>query len=510
MKPIIIKITTSLLCLGLFILNPSCSEDFLDVKPIDAISADNFYQNEAQIEQALTAAYSAIGNRGMFGWWQNLIRNVRGDNCETIEANVIAHNNFTVNDTDRRLYNRTNGDGLWNSIFTGVLRSNLIIKNTPEANITSPEVKDRLIGQALFLRALYYFYVVDYWNQGPLILEDNFRLTDFPTSDASAIYASIENDLRRVVDNEMVPWVYNGSPGFERGRASMGSAYALLGKVYLFQNKFTEAASAFDIVVNSEVYDLLPLDLVWTTDGDNGVESVFEVQFNNDNAGPNPFFDDGVNAAETTMRNQTIAPNQYNGWENAFPSEDLVNSFEPGDLRRAHSIVITGELFPTKTEPFRGLESNRGDFAMKKGMGSGFSTGTPNGTGEENHPIIRYADVLLMYAESIIRGGGDLQLARNLIDRVRARGFGADTIEDLRDMGLGIQQYADQNGITLFEALKHERRVELCFEGHRFSDLTRWGDLPNNQILVDRGWAPDKTYYPLSREDIDLSTQFGQ
>ena len=487
----------------------SCSDEFLNVRPIDAITSDNFYQNESQMNRALNAAYSPIGNRGMFGWWLGLIRNVRGDNTETVEANVIAHNNFTVNDTDIRLFNRNNGDGLWNSIFVGILRCNLIIVNMPETNIPEMPVKNRILGQALFLRALYNFYLVDYWNQGPLILEDNYNLTDIPLSNREEIYQAIENDLKKVIDGNMLPWDYNGSPGFERGRASMGSVHALLGKAFLFQDKFTEAQVQFQTVINSGVYDLLPLDDVWTIRGDNGPESVFEVQFNNANAGPNAFFDDGVNAAEITLRNQTIAPNQYNGWENAFPSQSLVNEFEQGDLRRAHSIVIPGELFPNQSEPFLGLARNRGAFAIKKGMNSGFSSGTPSGTGEENFPIIRYADVLLMAAEAIVRGGGDQNLALDYIDRVRVRAFGLESIQELRSAGLGIQQYASGKGISLFEAIKHERRVELCFEGHRYSDLTRWGDLSTNAILIDRGWAPDKTYYPLSREDIDLSSLFG-
>jgi hypothetical protein len=95
------------------------------------------------------------------------------------------------------------------------------------------------------------------------------------------------------------------------------------------------------------------------------------------------------------------------------------------------------------------------------------------------------------------------------IDRVRVRAFGLESIQELRSAGLGIQQYASGKGISLFEAIKHERRVELCFEGHRYSDLTRWGDLSSNPIIIDRGWSAEKTYYPLSREDIDLSSLFG-
>lgn len=501
---------TQLLTLLLLLVSNGCSDKFLEVLPIDAITADNYYRNEAQMNRALNAAYSAVGNRGMFGWWQGVLRNVRSDNGETVQAELVVHQGFVVNDTDIRLFNRNNGDGLWNSLFFGILRCNLIIVNIPNADIPNQEVRNRILGQALFLRALYNFYVVDYWNQGPLMLEDNFNQTDVALSDASRFWAAIEADLRRVVDGNMLPWTYDGSPGLEIGRASMGSALSLLGKVYLFQGKFTDAANAFSRVINQGVYSLIPLEQVWTVQGENGPESVFEVQFNNSRAASNPFFDDGVQAAEITLRNQTIAPNQYNGWENVFPTRDLVEAFTPGDRRRAAFIVLPGEMFPGQAEPFRGIARNRGEYAVKKGMGSGFSTGTPGGTGEENFPIIRYADVLLMHAEALIRGGGSATQAADLIDQVRVRAFGATNVAQLRAAGNGIQQFATQRGISLFEALKIERRLELCFEGHRYSDLMRWGDAANNRILRDRGWNPGAAYYPLSREDIDLSTQFGR
>ncbi|MCC5927928.1 MAG: RagB/SusD family nutrient uptake outer membrane protein [Cyclobacteriaceae bacterium] len=494
-----------LLLIMLFTIS-SCSEDFLEWVPVNAVTAENYYQNEVQMQKALNAAYSAMGNRGMYGWWLPVVRIIRSDNTSTSEAQMVQHSIFTVNDTDRYLFNRNNGDGMWNSIYIGILRCNLILIRTNELNVPNPQTRNLILGQARFLRALYNYHLVTYWNRAPLMLEQNYNAIDVPLSDALTFYSAIENDLKIIIDNEMLPWTYDGSAGRERGRASMGSAFSLLGKIYLFQGKYAESAAAFDRVVSSNVYSLIPVNNIFSLAGDNGPESVFEIQFSNANAGPNPFFDDGVNAAETTLRNQTLAPNQYNGWENAWPTQSLVDAFEPGDLRRAAFIVVPGENFPTRTEPFAGTDRNRGPYAIKKGMGSGFSTGTPNGTGEENFPVIRYADVLLMYAEALIRANTDLNKAADLIDLVRARAFGFANINLLRDEELGINQYAQAKSINLFEALKHERRVELCFEGHRYTDLQRWGDAASNPILRDRGWTAENAFYPISREDIDLSS----
>lgn len=509
MRPIFKQLISLFIVILLLGVTFGCSEDILNIPPVDAVTQESFYKNTDQMQRALNAAYSTLGNRGMYGWWLPVIRMVRTDDCETVEANVIAHSNFTETDTDIRLFNRNNGDGLWNSLYFGILRSNLIIAKIDASNVPNETTRNAIKGQALFLRALYYFHVVNFWNKGALLLEDNFDAIDVPLASKEEIINLIEKDLLSITNDKLVPWSYSGAIGFEKGRATLGAAYSLLGKLYLYENRFSAADEALQMVINNGGYGLLPVNQIFTVAGENGVESVFEVQFNNTNAGINPFFDDGVQAAETTLRNQTIAPNQFNGWSNAWPSQDLVNVFESGDLRRKEFIVGIGEFYPTVSNAFRGRPSNKSDFAVRKGLNSGWTTGTPNGTGEENFPIIRYADVLLMLAEAKIRNSSANQMqAIDLIDQVRARAFGVN-VTNLRAAGNGVENFARTKNISLFEALKLERRKELCFEGHRYLDLVRWGDAVNNSILVDRGYSTAKTYYPLSREDVDLSTLFG-
>lgn len=485
----------------------SCSDSYLDVTPVNEPTPENFYKTKEQMEKALNAAYSALGNRGMYGWWLGVTRMVMSDDTETVEANVIDHHNFSVTDTNIRLFNRSNGNGLWNSLYIGILRCNLVITKLPTSEIKLQEDKDRILGQALFLRALYYFHLVNYWGEVPLLLDDNYNAIDLEKSSVNDVYAAIENDLNLILANNLLPTIYNGSAGQEIGRATKGAVLSLLGKTLLYQNKFDLAKNHFQSVVSSNTYSLVNVNNIWTVAADNGTESVFEVQFANAKAGINPFFDDGVQAAEITLRNQTIAPNQYNGWENAWPSQDLLDVFETGDLRRQAFIVMENEFFPTQSTAYN-PSKNRGNFAIRKGINSGWSTGSPNGTGEENFPIIRYSDVLLMYAETLIRSNSpNIPLAENLIDQVRARAFGL-SVTALRSANLGIATYATDNNKSLFEALKDERRREFCFEGHRFNDLARWDDAKNNTILLDRGYNQSKRYYPLSREDLDLSNLF--
>lgn len=483
-----------------------CSEDFLEIPALDAVSSETYYQTEDQIRRALNGAYSPLGNRGMYGWWLSSIRDVLTDDAETLEQNIINHFFFNINNTDIRLFNRTNGDGLWNSLYMGILRSNLIIARTPDSKIASAQVKGQLIGEAKFLRALYYFHLVNFWNKGPLLLEDNFNSFDLATSDADAIYAAIEKDLDDIIQGGLLPWTYNGSEGQEPGRAAMGAAQSLRAKVHLYRGQYAQAAALFKQVIDQNVYQLIPLEQVFTLAGDNGPESVFEVQFNFRGAGFNPYFDDGVNAAESTLRNIMLHPNQAGAWENVFPAPAFVNTFEPGDRRKQYFIIQPGDTIPT-TNLIYDPALNKGNFAIRKGVNSGYATWTPqNGVADENFPIIRYADVLLMYAESLIQSNGNLEEAKNAIDQVRTRAFGYASIAELRAAGRGVDSYMQANGATLLQALKHERRVELCYEGHRYLDLLRWGDLPSNTVLVNRGWAPEKTYYPIPQEDIDLST----
>lgn len=494
------------LIIALALFSSGCSEDILDIQPIDAVNSETYYQTEDQVRRALNGAYSPLGNRGMYGWWLSSIRDVLTDESETLEQNIINHYFFNYNNTDIRLFNRNNGDGLWNSLYMGVLRCNLIIVRLPDSQIASAQVRGQLMGEAKFLRALYYFHLVNFWNRAPLLLEDNYNSFDVAAAEAETIYAAIERDLEDVIQGNLVPWVYNGSEGQEIGRASMGAVRALRAKVHLYRGQYAEAAALFKSVIDEGIYDLLPLEEVFTLAGDNGVESVFEVQFNYQGAGFNPFFDDGVNASESTMRNQMLAPNQVGGWENVYPAPAFVAAFEEGDQRKKYFIIVPGDTIPTTQEAYD-PSRNKGNFAIRKGVNSGFAAWNPqNGVADENFPIIRYADVLLMYAEALIQSNGNQQEAKDLIDPVRARAFRYATVAELRSAGKGVDDYMQQQGLSLMEALKHERWVELCYEGHRYLDLLRWGDLPKNTVLLNRGWKPEQTYYPIPQEDIDLST----
>jgi len=501
-----LNIPISLIALVIILVFTTCSKDFLEIKPVDAILAENYYQTEDQIRKALNAAYSPLGNRGMYGWWLSPIRELLSDDVNSLEQGIINHHFYNVTNTDRQLFNRKDGDGLWNSLFMGILRCNLVIIHAPTATIVNPANRAQMIGEAKFLRAMYYWHLVTFWNQGPVLLENNYNVTDIITSNRDQIYQAIEKDLTEIIQAEMVPWTYDGSPGKEKGRVTMGAVKSLLGKVYLYNERFADASQQFREVIDRNVYGLLPIELVYTLAGDNGIESVFEVQFNYQGAGFNLFFDDGINASESTLRNQMLAPNQVGGWENLWPSQNLVDQFDLEDPRRSLFIIFPGDTIPG-TQALYDPSRNKGNYAIRKGVNSGYSAWDPKGgVADENFPLIRYADVLLMMAECLIRQNSDMQEAINLIDRVRARAYRFNSIEELRSAGKGISQVMSDKNFDLFEALKFERRLELSFEGHRYLDLLRWGDVPFNEIILSRGWAPSKAFYPISQEDLDLTT----
>ncbi len=484
----------------------SCSGDFLEIIPVDAVLSENFFQTEDQIRRALNGAYSPLGNRGMYGWWLSPIREILSDDVNTLEQGIINHHFFNPTNTDRQLFTRKDGDGLWKSIFMGVLRSNLIIIRTPESQIPSQIVKNQLIGEAKFLRAMYYFHLASFWNKGPLLLDDNFNAVDVRTSSAEEIHEAIERDLLDIIEGNWLPWTYDGSPGKEIGRASMGASLSLLGKLYLYQGRFQEAAALFKQVIDRNVYSLIPIEEVYTLQGDNGSESVFEVQFNYKGAGFNPFFDDGVNASESTLRNQMLAPNQVGGWENLWPSQNFVDQLDNDDPRGKLFIIFPGDPIPGSAHLFN-PSLNKGSYSIRKGVNSGYSAWNPQGgVADENFPLIRYADVLLMYAECLIRSNTDTDEAMRMIDQVRARAYRYDDIEALKAEGKGVSSVMVQRNLSLFEVLKLERRIELSFEGHRYLDLLRWNDAASNEILLSRGWAPEKAYYPISQEDLDLTS----
>ena len=308
--------------------------------------------------------------------------------------------------------------------------------------------------------------------------------TSIPRSPVEDVYALIEEDLIFASNN-----LSYTAP--QIGRATKGSAQALLGKVYLYQEKFTESANVLDNLINNGPYELVQdYDTLFENQGENGVESVFEVQYTDTEGagfGCLQCSEGNVAVGFSGVRNYT-GPIFTSGFSFNLPTQDVVDEFEEGDLREDVAILDISE-WASETGASFGIGFEHTGYFNRKYLPrkrSENAQGDLNLTNPNNYRAIRFADVLLMAAEAKSRGGLSQDGARENLNRVRTRAGLPDVTA---------------SGNELIDAIYHERRVELVGEGHQFFDLVRTGR--GNEI---DNFTPNKNeLFPIPFEEIQFS-----
>lgn len=458
----------------------SCSEGFLDLKPISTATTENFYRTADDFKNALNGGYAGLqaggitGNSYVFG--------------EISSDNTVAVASGSVTDQDEfdRFYIKTTNpfiSGRWNDSYSVIARYNTILERI--GGVTMDEtLKNRYIAETKFLRGIVYFNLVRTFGDIPLILKPVATPDEgyaYGRTPAAEVYAQIEKDL---TDAEAVlPVAY---PAADIGRATKGAAKAFLGKVYLTQRKFAPAAAKLKEVIDLGVYDLLPSYAdVFKVSNKNNKESVFDVQYKSGGAGegngwPNAF-------APQNSGNAVIA---FGGDGNNQPTLDIVNAYEPGDLRKDVSVATSYTNAAGQVIPDRYIKKYY-DVPVAKG---------DNGN---NIPLIRYADVLLMYAEALnetaYQSAGE---AFTMLNKVRTCA------------GLPAKTGANTPTQAAFRlAIEQERRVELAFEGHRWFDLVRTGraipvlNSKKDQIRLVAELTENNLVFPIPQSQIDINRE---
>jgi hypothetical protein len=384
-------------------------------------------------------------------------------------------------------YNSTNGflHMIYSGLYSGVRRANIVIAAVPEVNMDKA-LQSRYIAEAKFLRAFYYWQLTNLW--GDVIL-----LTVPLKSPAEALIAKsskavvtdfIIKDLQEAI--AVLPVSYGAS---DVGRATKGAAQALLGKVYLYAQDYVNAESLLNQVIKSGVYDLMDdFRHVWNRDYENNKESIFEVQFADiGGTGINDF-------------NRVALP-RVNGATGTFnATQRIVDAFPVNDPRLGFSVFREGDVFAPELstsslnlDVYKSVWSTTG-YNIKKGVVPiMFLNGNDN-----NYPLIRYADVLLMYAEAA-NELGLIDEARDAVNIVRRRP--TVNMPVLTALDSGTKQ-------AMFNAIVHERQVELAFENHRFNDLRRWGLA--DSVLGSSGYLPKHRYFPIPQPELDINPQLVQ
>lgn len=464
------------------LLIASCDKDFLDVEPPSSLTGNNYFRNATDAEASIASAYKPLQNTG------NLAKITEAPLEDIVIFNTQGLNldswSFDANDAII--------DDVWQTQYEGVFRANVVLQRVP--NITMPDAqKNRILGEARFLRALYYFQLTTNFGDVPLVKEadpaDPSKAA-LARSPQTEVFAFIVDDLKQA--ETLLP-AQSAYAAADIGRASKGAAQALLGKVYLYQKNWALAETTLNTVITTGGYSLLPnfADLLIK---DNNAESIFEIQF--------------VDLpGQGTARITNDYPQGQGGFANLLPSQSLVNAFESyagptaingKDPRLFHSVFQDGDPYDAVSPRFLKAWTPTG-FARRKGMFPVIRTN--NGNLGINFPIIRLADVLLMYAEAANENNHPAE-AISAINKVRAR-------PSVSMPALPAPGYPVGNKAQIFTAIVHERRVELAFEYHRLNDLRRWGLAV--QALGSLGYTePKHLLFPIPQQERNTNPKLTQ
>ncbi len=515
-KPVILLVTVLLV---------SCTDDFLEVELRNDLGVDSYYETEEHAIAAITSCYDPLKGRGVFGNNYQYVLYALDDRMINENASLNEFN-FTASNTN------IGGDrvnfSIWDYMYRGLFRSNLALEKIPPIEITREEpagypLKERLLAEARFMRSVYNFYLVMHFNE-PIFLDyPVYDLNeDYTNSPQSVFWNQIEEDLTYAIQHLPEQSMYADK---DLGRATKGAAKALLGKSYIYQQRWQEAEDIFEEVINSGQYALnmpqgtdsmdyvnaymtnftyldLPASNGQKYDSEWNSESIFEI--NNTNS-----YENVINDWNPGFQVDGSNFTRYfgvNGFKNVVPTAEMAETYEDTpeghptikDPRLSASIFAQGDFMDNINEDspyYRGfvprlhnnVSINQG-YGLKKYI---YPVWTDEVYGQGNDPnnwrLIRYSDVLLMYAEACYHTG-NTSMGLNALNQVRNR--------------VGLE---DRDVLTP-EYIMHERDVELFGECLRFPDMVRWLMLPTPWVTPEEihpNFEINKhEYFPIPEVDI--------
>ena len=435
----------------------SCSHDFLDLEPLNGFTADNFWENERQITQAVNSVYADVRGITTGAMWR--LGEYRSDNT-TFTENLTDRGQAGVWDDDIFVSGISvqGADGMYDGCYSAIKDINLVLANIDKADFdladgTGEALREQRRAEARFLRGFFYWMLVRNFGDVAIILEPEFDEADLIQLSRRPVAEVYEQVILPDVNFAIktLPDVY---PASDLGRATSGAARMLLAHAHFTRRDYAAALPLLEEVIGSGLYDL-ESDFADVFDGDNSTSSelIFAAQFDNNSGQGAGYYTSWIPQNSGTTLTGTANIAAFGGQNR--PTRSIYEAFEDGDLRRDISIGVYSPradtfLYATKFIP------------------------PPPITGDKNSadfPIFRYADALLMRSEALLETAGGIPDQVFLdINAIRARA-GVDLIfPGNPDPNLDIQ---DEERLRQF--LREERRRELAFESHRWYDLVRYG-----------------------------------
>ena len=318
------KNTLIIIILFAGVLSSGCSKDFLEKVPPDRLPEEGFINSDSRALAAVNAAYIPLASNNLFGSDNISLRLFDPPSGDVILGAAISgqvFNTFSFSADDPHLM------AFYSGLYEGVYRSNIVIQRVPDVQMDET-LRKRYVGEAKFLRALYYFYLTTEWGEVPLFTEpftepDDALIAKSPIADIQAVMI---RDLNDAIND--LPVSYDAK---DLGRATSGAAKSLLGKVYLFMKDYVNAEKYLGEVIASGTYKLMDdFNHIINRNFENNQESIFEIQFASAAA--------GATADVSDDREYHYWPQVNGGSSEVSPTQSLVDEFEPGDPRLDYSM----------------------------------------------------------------------------------------------------------------------------------------------------------------------------
>ena len=484
------KLKYNLIAIALLGFSFSSCSDFLEQNPQTDLSENDFYKTANDILSAVNGAYSSLQEGDIYGNWY-VFGEIPSDNTR----NQLSGSVTTQNEFDQFYIDTQNSmiANFWKAAYKVINRTNTILGRIDGIEINT-ELANRYKLECKFIRALMYFNLVRVYGDVPLVLKEISisESYDILREPKENVYNQIIADLKEAQD---LPVSYSTA---EDGRATQGAAKALLANVYMTLHKYAEAETILAEIINSGRYSLLentPGSLnidgyknAFSPVNHNSKEGIFEIQFLKGGYGEGSNY--ANNFAPENSGTNVVAVGGTGG--NNIPEMDIYNAYEEGDLRRDFSMSL-------------GYYDNRknNEWVESRYVCKFMDVPYQNNDASNNYPVIRYADVILMYAEALNQNGKTAEACKYL-NMTRRRGFGYQTTEtspvDL--------QTTDKAQFALM--VEQERRVELAFENHRWFDLIRTGRAV--EVMRSKGFSLNETNLicPIPQKQIDVNPKLTQ
>jgi hypothetical protein len=492
------KIYIKMLGLVVFTTLLGSCKKFVDYNPHEdfVVTDQDYLKSEGDYRNMVISAYTPLQ-------WLNqatVIGDVASDN--SVSGGESASDVLSLQQIDDFTLTPVNGaiEDLWKVSYEGVNRTNYLFQykdKNPAGQSVNFSGKDALYGEVYFLRAYYYFTLIKMWGDVPFFVDKRLSLTDSRTLKRTAkteIYAQIEKDLNAAI--AALPAVQT-----QKGRITKYAAQGLLGKVYLYEGKFSQASSVLEPIIAANAFTLVnDYASIYLAAGENGPESVFEIQYTNGS----PYYNWG--GSTRGQGNYSVQQNGIRGisgsaampyaagWSTNLPTKNLADAYSAGDQRKdvtAFNIEAYKAAHPEygisyKVAPYKNTGFYNGKYLPRKGETSGqIELNYLN-----NFRTMRYSEILLMAAEAINRGGGDDTKACGYLNQVRRRAF-KDSNHDVTASGTALKQ-----------AIWDERRLELAMDGDRFFDLVRTGQAASKLTGFQAG---KNEVFPIPQVEVTIS-----